>query len=55
MSAAIKLLYKRKLFCAHKGTYPSLTVSGYALTEYEINFCKKCNRLFWKLTKPFNG
>jgi len=28
-----------------------LIVSGYGLTEYKINFCKKCGRVFWQLTK----
>lgn len=32
-----------------------LVVSGYGLTEYEITFCKSCNKGFIKLTKNFNN
>ena len=32
-----------------------IVVSGYGMTEYEIRFCKKCNKGFIKLTKNFNN
>jgi len=27
-----------------------LIVSGYGLAQYDINFCKKCGKVLWRLT-----
>lgn len=45
------------LFHKHKpllGEEP-LVVSGYGLTEYELDFCKTCGDVLWKKTKDFNN
>jgi hypothetical protein len=44
------------LFHKHKplGEQP-LVVSGYGLTEYELDFCKTCGDVLWKKTKDFNN
>ena len=42
------MIFSRK--CKHDLFKEPLIVSGRGLTQYEINFCKKCARLFWRLT-----
>lgn len=32
-----------------------IIVSGYGMTEYEINFCKVCGIVLWELTKDFDN
>lgn len=32
-----------------------IVVSGYGMTEYELDFCKSCGDLIWKKTKDFNN
>ena len=43
----------KNLFCRHEYTN-KITVSGYGYTEYEIQFCKKCKKVFGKQTKNYD-
>ena len=40
-----------QLMCKHKLFVDDRIVSGYGLTEYAINFCQKCGKVFWKFRK----
>ena len=45
----------KKLLHIHEHEFTNkLTVSGYGYTEYEIWFCKWCDKVFGKQTKNFN-
>lgn len=40
----------------HKHIFTNeITVSGYGLTEYKIKFCKKCGKVFWRLTTDYDN
>lgn len=44
------------LFHKHKPTRDKpLIVSGYGLTQYEIQFCKDCGAIIWKLTLDYDN
>lgn len=45
----------KRLFCIHQGKGTAIKVSGYGRSEYEIFFCLKCDKLFWKQSKTKDG
>lgn len=41
----------KQLFCAHATKTNRIVVSGYGYTEYEMQWCLKCEKWFIKQTR----